>query len=157
MFLPHVTRLNGLKSVFLLSKTFTCWICPCRNSKLTNTLSFFKKRRLDANKMMFSNTNKPEAMTEKRRTCMRLLLWLWNCIYETRFCNNKLLGWTHNVGGILLATRRYDIITIVRSATGSQCRIKCWLKKNCFVKILQCSAYLAIWESNRLLLCHTVH
>ena len=50
-------------------------------------------------------------MTEKRRTCVRLLLKLLHRIYETRFRNDKLLGWTRNVGGILFATRRYDIVT----------------------------------------------
>ena len=50
-------------------------------------------------------------MTEQRRTCIRLLLKLLNRIYETLFCNDKLLGWTRNVGGILFATRRYDIVT----------------------------------------------
>ena len=64
---------------------------------------------------MFSNTNKLEKMTEQRRTCMRLLLKLLNRIYETQFCNDKLLGWTRtcNVGGLLFATRRYDIVTII--------------------------------------------
>ena len=60
---------------------------------------------------MVSKTNKPETMTEKRRTCMRLLLWLLNRIYETRFCYDKLLGWTRYVSGVLFATRRYDIVT----------------------------------------------
>ena len=36
---------------------------------------------------------------------------LLNRIYETRFCNDKLLVWTRNVGGLLFATRRYDIVT----------------------------------------------
>ena len=60
---------------------------------------------------MFSNINKLETMTEQRRTCIGLLLKLLNRIYETRFCNDKLLGWTRNVGGLLFATRRYDIVT----------------------------------------------
>ena len=34
-----------------------------------------------------------------------------NRIYETRFCNDKLLVWTRNVGGLLFATRLYDIVT----------------------------------------------
>ena len=50
-------------------------------------------------------------MTEKRKTCMRLLLYLLNRIYETRFCNDKLLDWTRKVGGIFFATKRYDIVT----------------------------------------------
>ena len=45
---------------------------------------------------------------------MSWLLKLLNRIYETRFCNDNLLGWTRNVGGILFATRRYDIVTNVQ-------------------------------------------
>jgi len=36
---------------------------------------------------------------------MSLLLKLLNRIYETRFCNDKLSGWTRNVGGILFCHR----------------------------------------------------
>ena len=60
---------------------------------------------------MVSKTNKPEMMTEKRGTCMRLLLQRLNRNYETRFRYDKLLGWTRNVGGVLFSTRRYDIVT----------------------------------------------
>jgi len=61
---------------------------------------------------MISSTTKLETMTEWRSTSKRLLLKLLNLIYETRFCKDKLLGLTRNVGGILFATRHYDIVTI---------------------------------------------
>ena len=79
--------------------------------KVNKCVNFFKKGHVNTDKIMFSNTHKLETMTEQRRTCMSLLLKQINRIYETRFCNDTLLGWTRNVGGVLFATRRYDIVT----------------------------------------------
>ena len=63
---------------------------------------------------------------------MRLLLQLLNRIYVTPFCNDKLLGRTRNVGGILFATMRYDIVT--RQTCANVSTTNATQRKNAFTK-----------------------